>query len=73
MLIEWTSFDKEVKTGWYAIHYGWDSDEGSFVGVDFFTETGFQNNHPIIHISSDCFNSKEEAEIWSQKNDFIAW
>jgi hypothetical protein len=52
--INWKEFDlDEVReSGWYAVHYGWNPEEGSWVKAINFDGGVFEESLPLLHISS---------------------
>jgi hypothetical protein len=67
----WKEFDlDEVReSGWYAVHYGWNPEEGSWVKAINFDGGVFEESLPLLHISSRGFRSECEAIKWCEKND----
>lgn len=65
---EWNECDgKPTSIGWYAIHYCWDPIEGSFCGVDFWSNE-WEESYPIRNFAGP-FATQYEAERWVEVND----
>lgn len=70
---QWENFthDHNLVEGWYAIHYGWDPEEGSFVQALYFDGKVFSENLPVIDISNTDFENEHLAGLWADNNDYI--
>lgn len=71
--IHWIDADNESERqkGWYAIAFCWSSNEGTFIGGNYWHGDHFDEKLPAFKISSQCFSSKEEAEAWAEDNDYF--
>jgi hypothetical protein len=69
-LAAWTD-EKPPIRGWYAVMYGWDSDEGTFVNSRFWNGEKWDdlNNLPIFMWSPQPFDDFEAADKWAADND----
>ncbi len=74
-----------MKTGWYAILWCFDPDEGFLPGVEFWQEesvgwANILNDSAISHRSPEPFATRSDAQAWSAENNpdsssvaFRAW
>ena len=69
---EWQEGNKPVKKGFYAIHYSWCINEGSFMSNDYFNgkEWAVRDN-PTSHFAGP-FKTPNEADEFCDNND-ITW
>jgi hypothetical protein len=58
--MQWTSGGKPIKPGVYAIHYCWDTEEGSFIGVDLWDGVTWDDQFPVIEFAGP-FTQKSRA------------
>lgn len=67
---EWGRYNDPKERGWYAVHYSWDSNEGSFINVLFSdgVKWVYDISLPIFEICGP-FVGEEEAKSWANKND----
>ena len=66
--LEWIWESKPTASGFYAITYCWDAEEGMFPGSSFFDGVAWDTALPIVAFAGP-FNSKELAEAWADAND----
>lgn len=68
-LIEWDS-DSVIPSdsGWYAVHYCWDGNEGSFVGAARFDGNSWKESLPVIAFAGKFINESGALE-WASNND----
>lgn len=66
---EWSEKTRPVQFGWYAIMYGWDAQEGVFVGADYWNpnETWAQG-YPVLAVHGP-HPTQFDALTWAKKND----
>ena len=58
-----------LKKGWYAIHWGFDPQEGSFIEAAYYDGNTFDSDLPVIQASSEPFNEESKALEWAEAND----
>ena len=71
---KWITFEQEKnepleKEGYYALLFGWCSNEGCFSDAIHSSELKDYPN-PIILICSEPFNDYHSAEKWAKENEF---
>ena len=72
-MTDWVNIDgAPEQEGWYAIHYSWDAEEGSFVDTNYFNGGEWVESYPIIQFAWP-FSTKEDAADWADKHDYITW
>jgi hypothetical protein len=55
--------------GWYATKYGWDVEEGTFVGAHEWDGLTWSERLPFIARSMYPFPDKDSARIWADAHD----
>lgn len=66
---EW-NYDDNIppSTGWYAVIYSWDSDEGIFTGTNFWLGKEWENMLPIFGWQGP-FTTRDIALEWAKQHD----
>lgn len=57
-----------AEDGWYAVHYSWDANEGSFVGAIRLEGGQWTSRYPLLDWTGP-FRSEQEADDWARAND----
>lgn len=64
----WDENDDPTETGWYAIEYCWDSEEGSFCGTSYWNMKEWDSSLPVTRFAGP-FEDENSADIWVEQND----
>lgn len=65
--MKWRKRPAKALKGWYAVHYSWDEQEGSFVGYTDFSRGEWGKPLPIE--VAGPFSSKQKAVEWAERHD----
>lgn len=67
-VMKWRERPKKMRQGWYAVHYSWDSQEGSFLDYAKLDNGEWASFLPIMEVAGP-FSSKQKAVEWAEKHD----
>lgn len=66
---KWVQEPHPPATGWYAILYCYDAEEGIFPTADYWNGKEWNQGYPVVSHSPESFKTFAEAYEWADMHD----